>query len=36
MISVETALLRSPEPEELKQMMANPAAILKRQVRVGQ
>jgi len=36
MISIETALLRSPEPEELKQMMANPAAILKRQVRVGQ
>lgn len=31
-ISLENALVRSPEPEELKQMIANPAAVLKRQV----
>jgi twitching motility protein PilT len=35
MISVEIALARSPEPDELKQMLANPNAVLKRQVRVG-
>ncbi|WP_305882425.1 type IV pilus twitching motility protein PilT [Desulfuromonas sp. KJ2020] len=31
-ISMETALTRSSEPEELKQMIANPASVLKRQV----
>ncbi|ABA89387.1 twitching motility pilus retraction ATPase [Syntrophotalea carbinolica DSM 2380] len=36
MISVDTALTRSPEPDELKQMLANPNAILKRQLHVGQ
>jgi twitching motility protein PilT len=30
MISMEVALTRSPEPEELKQMIANPQASLKR------
>lgn len=34
-ISMETALTRSSEPDELKQMIANPAAVLKRQVSVG-
>jgi twitching motility protein PilT len=36
MISVEIALARSPEPDELKQMLANPNAVLKRQVHVSQ
>ena len=36
LISVDTALTRSPEPDELKQMMANPAAVLKRQIHVSQ
>jgi len=36
MISVEIALTRSPEPDELKQMLANPNAVLKRQVHVSQ
>ena len=36
LISVETALTRSSEPDELKQMMANPAAVLKRQIHVSQ
>ncbi|BCA80219.1 PilT/PilU family type 4a pilus ATPase [Desulfuromonas sp. AOP6] len=31
-ISMEMALTRSSEPEELKQMIANPASVLKRQV----
>ena len=31
-ISMETALTRSSEPEELKQMIANPASVLKRHV----
>jgi twitching motility protein PilT len=30
-ISLESAMLRSPEIEELKQMIANPAAVLRRQ-----
>jgi len=34
-ISMETALTRSSEPDELKQMIANPAAVLKRQVSVA-
>ncbi len=34
LISLEDALLRSSEPDELKQMIANPAAILRRQVSV--
>jgi twitching motility protein PilT len=36
MISLDLALARSSEPEELKQMIANPAAILRRQVAVQQ
>jgi twitching motility protein PilT len=36
MISMDVALVRSPEPDELRQMLANPGAILKRQVRVSQ
>jgi twitching motility protein PilT len=36
LISLELALARSSEPEELKQMIANPAAILRRQVAVQQ
>lgn len=36
MISMEMALSRSSDPEELRQMLANPASVLKRQVRVGQ
>jgi twitching motility protein PilT len=36
MISAETALIRSPEPDELKQMLANPGAVLKRQIHVSQ
>lgn len=36
LISVDTALTRSPEPDELKQMMANPASVLKRQIYVSQ
>ena len=36
LISVDTALTRSSEPDELKQMMANPAAVLKRQIHVSQ
>ncbi len=31
-ISMEVAMSRSPEPDELKQMIANPQAVLKRQV----
>jgi twitching motility protein PilT len=31
-ITTETALGRSSEPDELRQMMANPASILRRQV----
>ncbi len=34
LISLEDALLRSSEPDELKQMIANPAAVLRRQVKV--
>ncbi len=34
LISLENALLRSSEPDELKQMIANPAAVLRRQVLV--
>ncbi|OEU59744.1 MAG: type IV pili twitching motility protein PilT [Desulfuromonadales bacterium C00003094] len=34
LISLEDALLRSSEPDELKQMIANPAAVLRRQVTV--
>lgn len=34
LISLEDALLRSPEVDELKQMIANPASVLKRQVSV--
>lgn len=34
LISYDTALSRSSEPEELKQMIANPASILKRHVTV--
>jgi twitching motility protein PilT len=30
-ISLESAMLRSPEIEELKQMIANPASVLRRQ-----
>jgi twitching motility protein PilT len=30
-ISLESAMLRSPEVEELKQMIANPASVLRRQ-----
>jgi twitching motility protein PilT len=36
MISLDVALARSSEPDELKQMIANPAAILRRQVGVQQ
>ncbi len=36
LISLDMALARSPEPDELKQMIANPAAILRRQVAVQQ
>ncbi len=36
LISMDIALARSSEPDELRQMLANPAAILKRQVRVSQ
>lgn len=35
-ISMDIALARSSEPDELRHMLANPAAILKRQVRVSQ
>ncbi len=34
LISLEDALVRSPEVDELKQMIANPASVLKRQVSV--
>jgi twitching motility protein PilT len=34
LISLENALVRSSEPDELKQMIANPAAVLRRQVTV--
>lgn len=34
LISLESALVRSSEPDELKQMIANPASVLKRQVTV--
>jgi twitching motility protein PilT len=36
MITVDAALMRSPEPDELKQMLANPSSVLRRQVQVGQ
>lgn len=34
LISLENALVRSSEPDELKQMIANPGAVLRRQVTV--
>jgi twitching motility protein PilT len=34
-ISLESAMLRSPEVEELKQMIANPASVLRRQTPGG-
>ena len=34
LITLENALVRSSEPDELKQMIANPAAVLRRQVTV--
>ncbi|MEZ4484975.1 MAG: PilT/PilU family type 4a pilus ATPase [Syntrophotaleaceae bacterium] len=34
LISLENALLRSSEPDELKQMIANPASVLKRKIPV--
>ncbi len=34
LISLENALLRTSEPDELKQMIANPASVLKRHVTV--
>lgn len=34
LISLENALMRSSEPDELKQMIANPASVLKRQIPV--
>jgi len=36
MISLDTALTRSSEPDELKQMLANPASVLKRHIHVSQ
>ncbi len=36
LISLDVALARSSDPDELKQMIANPAAILRRQVAVQQ
>ncbi|MDY0268689.1 type IV pilus twitching motility protein PilT [Trichloromonas sp.] len=35
LVTMETALSRSSEPEELKQMIANPAAVLRRNVSGG-
>ncbi|MEZ4600205.1 MAG: type IV pilus twitching motility protein PilT [Syntrophotaleaceae bacterium] len=35
LISLDTAMSRSSDPDELKQMIANPAAVLRRQVNVG-
>jgi twitching motility protein PilT len=34
-ISLEMAMTRSGEPDELKQMVANPGAVLKRQIQTG-
>jgi len=34
-ISMEMAMARSSEPDELKQMIANPNAVLKRQIQTG-
>jgi len=34
-ISMDVAVSRSSEPDELKQMIANPAAVLKRQIQTG-
>lgn len=34
-ISLEMAMTRSPDPEELKQMIANPASVLKRGIKAG-
>jgi twitching motility protein PilT len=36
MIMVDVALTRSPEPDELRHMLANPSAVLRRQVQTGQ
>jgi twitching motility protein PilT len=35
LIGLDTAMARSSDPDELKQMVANPAAVLRRQVGVG-
>jgi len=35
LVSMDVALTRSPEPDELKQMIANPQSILKRQLPQG-
>ncbi|RMF43293.1 MAG: type IV pilus twitching motility protein PilT [Deltaproteobacteria bacterium] len=34
-ISLEMAMTRSPDPEELKQMIANPSSVLKRGIKAG-
>jgi twitching motility protein PilT len=34
LVTMDTALSRSSEPEELRQMIANPNAVLRRQVTV--
>jgi len=34
-ISMDVAVSRSSEPDELKQMIANPGAVLKRQIQTG-